>query len=124
MTQTIDNESTRLIESVVDAIYDKRGKRVTTIDLSALDVSNALNYVIATGNTPTQVSAIADNIREHVQKELGVKPINYDGYRNSTWIVIDYGALMVHVFVPAAREFYDIEQLWSDGVINERPDPD
>ena len=124
MTQTIDNESTRLIESVVDAIYDKRGKRVTTIDLSALDVSNALNYVIATGNTPTQVSAIADNIREHVQKELGVKPINYDGYRNSTWIVIDYGALMVHVFVPAARECYDIEQLWSDGVINERPDPD
>lgn len=124
MTQTIDNESTQLIESVVDAIYDKRGKRVTTIDLSALDVSNALNYVIATGNTPTQVSAIADNIREHVQKELGVKPINYDGYRNSTWIVIDYGALMVHVFVPAAREFYDIEQLWSDGVINERPDPD
>lgn len=124
MTQTIDNESTRLIESVVDAIYDKRGKRVTTIDLSALDVSNALNYVIATGNTPTQVSAIADNIREHVQKELGVKPINYDGYRNSTWIVIDYGALMVHVFVPEAREFYDIEQLWSDGVINERPDPD
>ena len=124
MTQTIDNESKRLIESVVDAIYDKRGKRVTTIDLSALDVCNALNYVIATGNTPTQVSAIADNIREHVQKELGVKPINYDGYRNSTWIVIDYGALMVHVFVPAAREFYDIEQLWSDGVINERPDPD
>jgi ribosome-associated protein len=70
------------------------------------------------------VSAIADSVRERVQQKLGVKPVNYDGYRNSTWIVIDYGSVMVHILVPETREFYAIEQLWADGVITNRPDLD
>ena len=108
-----------LISAIIEAIQDRKGKDITVIDLSGLEVSNALQYVICQGNTPTQVSAIADSIRESVQERLGIKPYNYDGYRNSTWIVIDYGSVMVHVFVPDARKFYDIEQLWCDGVITE-----
>lgn len=119
-----DKDTQELISKIIEAIDDKRGRKITTIDLTGLDVANALYFVIAQGNTPTQVSAIADNIREKVQNDLGIKPLNYDGYRNSTWIVIDYGATMVHIFVPEARAFYDIEQLWSDGVILERPDID
>lgn len=113
-----------LIHEIIEALQDKRGRKITTIDLSALHVANALNYVICSGGSTTQVTALADNVREHVQKQLGEKPVNYDGYRNATWIVIDFGETMVHVFVPEAREFYAIEQLWSDGVITEIPDID
>lgn len=113
-----------LTEKIIESLQDKRARKITTIDLSSLSTSNAHTYVIATGNTPTQVAALADNVREKVQSDTGIKPVNYDGYRNSTWIVIDYGDVMVHVFVPDARAFYDIEQLWSDGVINNIPDID
>lgn len=113
-----------LTSEIIAALQDKRGHQITTIDLSQLHASNALSYIIATGNTPTQVAALADNVREQVQTRTGIKPLNYDGYRNSTWIVIDYGETMVHIFVPDARAFYDIEQLWSDGVINHIPDID
>lgn len=113
-----------LIPLIVEALQDKRGHKITTIDLSAIPTANATHYVVATGNTPTQVAALADNVREQVQRLTGRKPDNYDGYRNSTWIALDYGEAMVHIFVPEARAFYDIEQLWADGVINNVPDID
>ena len=71
-----------------------------------------------------QVSAIADSVREYVQEKSGVKPFNYDGYRNSQWIVIDYGTIYVHVFLPECREYYNLEQLWNDAEIKEIPDID
>lgn len=121
MTQQKDNS---LIPNIIEAIQDKKGLDITVIDLTKLPVSNAHQFVIATGKTPTQVSAIADNVREMLQKETGVKPINYTGYRNSTWIVLDYGDIMVHIFVPDARQFYDIETLWADGEFTEIPNID
>lgn len=113
-----------LQKAIVDAIQDRKGTGITIIDLSKLETANAQSYIICEGRTPTQVSAIADSVREKVQELTGQKPYNYDGYRNSTWIVIDYGSVMVHVFVPDARNFYDIEQLWCDGVINKVADLD
>lgn len=80
--------------------------------------------MVCTGKSTSQVAAIADNIREEVRKKLEIKPYNYDGYRNSQWIVIDYGDVMVHVFLPEAREYYNIEDLWSDASITEIPDLD
>ena len=71
-----------------------------------------------------QVSAIADSVREYVQEKSGVKPFNYDGYRNSQWIVIDYGTIYVHVFLPEYREYYNLEQMWNDAEIKEIPDID
>lgn len=121
MTEEIKNSDIKkrptLTEAVVDAIQDRKGRDITIIDLSALESANTSELIICQGNTPTQVSAIADSVREKVQELTGQKPYNYDGYRNSTWIVIDYGYVMVHIFVPEARNFYDIEQLWGDGVI-------
>ena len=71
-----------------------------------------------------QVGAIADSVREYVQEKSSVKPYNYDGYANSEWIVIDYGDILVHIFIPEARHRYNLEELWSDAVITEIPDLD
>lgn len=113
-----------LIASIVEGIQERKGHEISIIDLTSLHVNNALYFIIAQGNTPTQVSAIADSVREIAQEKTGLKPINYTGYTNSTWIAIDYGSIMVHIFVPDARKFYDIEQLWADGVITNIPDVD
>lgn len=120
----MQNSTKQLTDKIIEALQDKRGRNIVSIDLSHLHSSTSQAFVIATGNTPTQVSALADNVREKVQKDLDIKPVNYDGYRNSLWIVIDYGEVMVHIQVPDSRAFYDIEQLWSDGVINSVADID
>jgi len=121
MTATADKE---MLDTIVEALQDRKGKSITLIDLTQLQVSNALHFVIATGNTPTQVAALADSVRETLHERLGIKPLNYTGYNNSIWIVIDYGHIMVHIFVPDARAYYDIEQLWADGVTTCVPDID
>ncbi len=101
-------------ETAVSAIQDKKGHDITILDLTKVDGAPTGEFIICTGKSTTQVSAIADSVREEIQKKTGEKPINYDGYRNSQWIVIDYGDTMVHVFLPETRAFYRLEELWND----------
>lgn len=109
---------------IIEAIEDKKGKKISVIDLSAFESAPTSQLVICQGNSTSQVSAIADSVRENILKKCGVKPINYDGYRNSQWIIIDYGHLMVHVFLPEFREFYSLETLWNDAPIENIADLD
>lgn len=110
--------------AIINAIQDRKGTKISYIDFKGLETSPARSFIVCQGNSTSQVSAIADNIREDLREKLGVKPYNYDGYRNSQWIVIDYGDVMAHVFLPDVREFYNIEDLWSDAKITEIPDLD
>ena len=91
-------ETTRSL--IVEAIQNKKGKGITIMDLSEIDSAPAHEFIICEGRTPQQVAAIADNVREELLDKAHIKPYNYDGYRNASWIVIDYGSTLVHVFVP------------------------
>ena len=113
-----------LQQSIIEAIKDKKGHKITCIDLSDILSASASEFIICQGRTSTQVSAIADNIIDEVNKKLHIKPYNTDGFRNSEWIIIDYGSIFVHVFQPEFREFYNLEELWSDGNITEIADED
>ena len=123
--KTDSNNGFSILENaIIDAIQDRKGLRITDLDFRKLDTAPAQAFIVCQGKSTSQVAAIADNIREEVRKKLDIKPYNYDGYRNSQWIVIDYGDVMVHVFLPEVREFYNIEDLWSDAAITEIPDLD
>lgn len=113
-----------LIPLIIDSIQDKKGQKITTIDLSNIEGASAGNFIICQGRSTSQVAAIADAIREDLLSKAERKPYNYDGYKNSQWIVIDYGDIMVHVFLPDVREFYNLEDLWSDGKVENIPDLD
>ncbi|MBD5194112.1 MAG: ribosome silencing factor [Bacteroidales bacterium] len=121
---TASHNFSKLEEAVVNAIQDRKGINITKIDFSKLESAPSRSFLICEGKSTSQVSAIADNIRESVREKTGTKPYNYDGYRNSQWIVIDYGDLIVHVFVPEFREFYNLEDLWSDADLIELPNLD
>ncbi len=109
------NNVASLEETIIEAIRNRKGHKITDIDLSGLQTAPASAFIVCQGNSTSQVSAIADNIREEVREKLHIKPYNYDGYRNSQWIVIDYGEILVHVFLPESRKFYNLENLWKDG---------
>ena len=117
-------EEKQLIETIIEGIQERKGKSVTHVDMSDIEGATTRGFVICTGSSTMQVGAIADSVREYVHEKINVKPYNYDGYRNSQWIVLDYGTVYVHVFLPEYREMYKLEDLWSDAVITEIPDLD
>ena len=104
---------------LIEAIQDKKGSGIKLVNLEKIESAPVSKFIICQGRSTSQVSAIAD-----LQKSTGIKPYNYDGYRNSQWIVLDYGNILVHVFLPEYREFYNLEELWSDAVITDIPDID
>lgn len=113
-----------LSSTIIEAIYDKKGQKITVIDLSAIESAPAFEMIICEGRSTSQVSAIADNVIDEVSKKLHTKPYAADGFRNSQWIIVDYGSVLVNVFLPEVREFYRLEELWSDGIVNHLPDID
>ncbi|MDE6266366.1 MAG: ribosome silencing factor [Muribaculaceae bacterium] len=117
-------KSELITDNIIEAIQDRKGKQISLLDMTAIESAPAHTFIICQGNTPVQVAAVADNIRDRLLEELRVKPFNYDGYRAAEWIVIDYGDIMVHVFTRDARHHYNLEELWSDAVITEIPDLD
>lgn len=118
------NENKKLLEAIINGIQEKKGKNIVVVDLNEINDTITKYLVICEGNTPTQVSAIQDSIREFARKEAGQKPVSVDGTRNCIWVAMDYIDVIAHVFVPDARDFYDVENLWEDAPITEIPDLD
>ncbi len=87
------------------------------IDLVILEVTNLSSFadyfLICSGNSDRQVQAIASHIEEKMSKQ-GIYPLGVEGKREGRWILLDYGDVIVHVFYQPAREFYDLERLWSE----------
>lgn len=107
----------KLVEKIIEAIENKKGSNIVTIDMRRLSPKPCDWFVIAEGSSNIQVSAIADEVEDFVRQETKEKPIAIAGRDNAEWIALDYGNVMVHIFQRHAREFYDIEQLWADGKI-------
>jgi ribosome-associated protein len=68
--------------------------------------------VICTGNNQRQIQAISDEVNLQLKQQSGELPISVEGYNQAEWVLADYGDLLVHVFSPKAREYYDLERLW------------
>lgn len=96
------------------AAADKKALDVTVLDVHEILVITDC-FVIATGNTDRQVRVIADEVEAQL-KEAGLRVIGREGESEATWILLDFGQVIVHVFQPAEREFYRLENLWSDAV--------
>ena len=102
----------QMAKVVYDAIDDKLGQDISIINIGK--VSSLCDYfVIATASSTRQVKAIADNVQD-VLTEEGIEPRAKEGYETQTWILLDYGNVMVHVFNEETRGFYNLEKLWKD----------
>ena len=98
---------------IADAIMDKKGQNVVSLDLRKIDGAITDFFVVCSGSNTTQVGAIADNIAEKM-KEEGHTLYRSQGEGNNFWIIQDYGNIVVHVFLQEYREFYRLEDLWAD----------
>lgn len=118
------SETSILVNNIVKASQEKKAKNIVIVDISEFPGAICQYFVVCQGNTPTQVDAIANEIVEEVRKNTKEKPLSADGLREARWVGLDYGTVIVHVFIPELREFYDIEHLWADARIEAIPDLD
>ncbi len=101
-----------LLRQTLDAIEEKKGGQPVIIDLRDVSVPTSY-FVITHGDSPAQVKAIVTSLLER----LPLKAASREGLSERRWVVLDYGDIVVHVFLREAREFYDIESLWADRII-------
>lgn len=113
-------EVEELVRMAAEAAADKKAADVVAIRVAELLVVTDY-FVLATGQNDRQVASIAEAVEDRL-REAGVKPIGREGQAENTWVLLDYGDLVVHVFQPTEREFYRLEKLWSDAPRLELPD--
>lgn len=118
------NETKVLIQKITEGIQEKKGKNIVIADLTNIGDTICKYFVICQGNSPSQVSAIVDSIREHTRIGVDVKPFAIDGLRNAEWVAMDYSDVLVHIFLPETRNFYNLEHLWADAKLTTIPDID
>lgn len=117
-------EREQLVKACIAGIQEKKGHRIRVVNLENIDDTITQYLVIGEGNSPSQVAAITESVREFARKEAHAKPTAVDGTRNNLWVALDYTDVVVHIFVPDAREFYDVDHLWEDADITDIPDLD
>ncbi len=107
----------KLIETIVGAIEDKKGKNIVSLDLTGFDGAICSHFVVCNADSPSQVAAIASGIEERVLEDLGEKVWRIEGQQNAFWIAMDYVDVVVHIFQTELREYYKLEELWADAPI-------
>ena len=100
------------LKTIIKALDSKRAEDIQLIGIRDLTIV-ADYFVIANGTSNTHTKALADEV-EFQLKEHGVEPLRVEGYSGASWIILDYGDIVVHVFYKETRDFYDLERLWQD----------
>lgn len=106
-------DSLALARYIVDVIEDNKGADITLLDLRP-DAILADFLVIANGNSDRQLGALLNYVREGVKSDHKKLPYSIDGTANSGWVLLDYGDVVVHLFMEEERDYYDIEGMWRE----------
>ena len=112
LTSLAGAEPLALAKAIADRLDDKKGHEVKVLEVGE-KTSIADYFVLCTGNSSTHVKALAGEVEEHISKRE-IEPDNVEGRGNHSWIVLDYGNVIVHVFSREAREFYNLDKLYGD----------
>ena len=102
---------------VVEGLQETKGQNITVLDLREIENAVTDFFIIAEGNSNTQVNSLADSVHKVVRENVGDRPWHIEGRDNSEWVLMDYVTVVVHVFQKGIREFYDLEGLWGDAEI-------
>lgn len=103
-----------LQDLIIDSISDIKGKNIVLLNLKNIDDAPADYFIVCEGDSTTQVRAIANNIERRLRNEQKLGTPHVEGTQHAKWICMDYFDVIVHIFHPETRRFYDLEQLWSD----------
>ena len=107
-----------LANVISEGMQENKAKEIVSLNLKEIETAGCEYFINCHGTSNTHVSAIADSVIDETIKSLKDKPFNREGLENGEWILLDYGNVVVHVFLREIRDFYNIEKLWGDAHIN------
>lgn len=103
------------VKAICEALLEKKGKEMQVLHIEEITTLTEY-FVICSASSTTQVKALADNVEWRLKNDHQTMPHHTEGYESAQWMLLDYGCVLVHVFMPEARQFYNLENLWKDGV--------
>ena len=108
------NRNSKIFKSIIKGIQDKKGENIISLDLRKILEASADFFIVCQASSTTQVKAICDGIEDQVRKDCKENPYKHEGRQALQWVLIDYVNVVVHVMHPEARNFYKLEEMWSD----------
>ena len=117
-------QTKQLVETIKAGIQEKKGSQIVIADLTKIEGTICKYFIICQGGSPTQVEAIAESVGDTCREQLKEKPAHVVGLENAQWVAMDYTDVLVHIFLPDVREYYDLEHLWEDAKLTRVPDVD
>jgi len=112
--QTRLSRNSKLFKVIINAILDKKGENIVSLDLKKIPEAVSDFFIICQANNNNQLRAIADYIEKEVKEKCDEIPFKHEGRQAEQWILIDYVDVVVHIMLPEPRKFYRLEELWSD----------
>ena len=112
-------KGSKIIKTIINAIQEKKGENVISLDLRKIPEAVADFFIICEANNPSLLKAIADEVEHEVKERCGESAYKHEGRQAQQWILIDYVNVVVHIMLPEPRKFYQLEEMWSDAVSTE-----
>ena len=111
------DSSVILANVIIGGMLNNKSENIVSLDLKKIESAVCDYFIICHGNSNTHITAIANNIIKETSKELNDKPLSKEGISNGTWILLDYGNVVAHIFQKEIRDYYNLEELWGDAQI-------
>lgn len=108
------DKTLEIVKTIKAVLEDKKGEDIEILDISEVSVV-ADYFVVASADNVIQLNAMKEEIDERLYKEYQLSPKDVEGKRGSTWVLLDFGDVVVHLFTREDRAFYDLERIWKDG---------
>ena len=115
-------KNSKILKTIIRAVRDKKAEKIISLDLRKIQEAVADFFIICEAGNPQQVRAIAENVEHQVKLNCDENPYKHEGFQKMNWVLIDYVNVVVHVMHTEAREFYRLEDMWSDAVSEEIAD--
>ena len=113
------NRNSKIYKTIIKAIQDKKGEHIVSLDLRKIPEAVADFFIICEATNQPQIRAIADFVEDEVKRKCGENPYHHEGKQGLQWVLIDYVNVVVHILMPETRKFYKLEEMWSDGILEE-----
>lgn len=120
--RTTKTNTKEIVNAAIEGLLKIKGKNLVSLDLTEIENSVCKYFIICHGDSNTQVSALADSVTKTVREETGEKVWHKEGLENSTWVLLDYSDVVIHIFQKEYRDFYKLEELWADAKLTEHDD--
>lgn len=114
--------NSKIIKTIISAVQAKKGENIISLDLRKIQEAVADFFIICEANNQPQIRALSEYVEEQVKLICGEQPYHHEGHQGLKWVLIDYVNVVVHIMTPETRNFYKLEDMWSDGNVEKHSD--